>query len=126
MYWSLNNNKINDLDRANQFPSEKLKIHKIFFLHYLITSHQVSAITTEPPASALLTDLSFHFRFKMGLHFGELAKIRGIVIHKISPYEQKAFAGAISKGFPNTIRRIRGQIFIVTPRKLWALTPSLT
>ena len=30
-----------------------------------------------------------------GQHFGELMKVRGIVVHKISPYEQKAFAGAL-------------------------------
>ncbi|KAG5673846.1 hypothetical protein PVAND_003857 [Polypedilum vanderplanki] len=50
-----------------------------------------------------------------GQHFGELAKVRGIVIHKLSPYEQKAFAGAISKGVPNTFRRISSQIFRVVP-----------
>lgn len=52
-----------------------------------------------------------------GQHFGELAKIRGIVIHKISPYEQKAFAGAISNGVPNTFRRVSAQLFRVAPRK---------
>jgi ubiquinol-cytochrome c reductase subunit 8 len=51
----------------------------------------------------------------MGGHFGELAKVRGIVVHKISPYEQRAFAGALSKGVPNTMRRIRSQIFRVAP-----------
>ena len=59
----------------------------------------------------------FRFRFKMGQHFGELAKVRGIVIHKISPFEQKAFAGVISKGVPNVFRRCRGQMFRVVPRK---------
>lgn len=58
------------------------------------------------------------FRFKMGQHFGELATVRGIVIHKISPFEQKAFAGVISKGVPNTFRRIRGNVLTVVPRKL--------
>jgi ubiquinol-cytochrome c reductase subunit 8 len=53
-----------------------------------------------------------------GQHFGELAKVRGIVVHKISPFEQKAFAGAISKGVPNTLRRMSAQIFRVVPRKL--------
>lgn len=42
----------------------------------------------------------------------------GIVTHKISPFEQKAFAGVISKGVPNTFRRIRAKAFIVAPRKL--------
>lgn len=57
----------------------------------------------------------------MGGHFGELAKVNGIVIHKISPFEQRAFAGVLSKGIPNTFRRFRGQVFRVTPRKLFAL-----
>ncbi|XP_055535690.1 cytochrome b-c1 complex subunit 8 [Wyeomyia smithii] len=51
----------------------------------------------------------------MGHGFGELAKVRGIVTHKISPFEQKAFANYFSKTIPNTLRRIRSQIFIVTP-----------
>lgn len=50
-----------------------------------------------------------------GQHFGELAKVRGIVTHKISPHEQKAFAGAIKYGVPNTLRRISGQIFRIVP-----------
>ncbi|CAO1393120.1 unnamed protein product [Diamesa tonsa] len=48
-------------------------------------------------------------------HFGELAKVRGIVVHKISPFEQKAFAGAISKGFPNTLRRVSNSVFRIVP-----------
>ncbi|EAT43429.1 AAEL005143-PA [Aedes aegypti] len=54
----------------------------------------------------------------MGHGFGELAKVRGIVTHKISSYEQKAFAGWWTKAIPNTLRRIRSQIFIVTPRNI--------
>lgn len=53
----------------------------------------------------------------MGQHFGELAKVHGIVIHKISPFEQKAFAGVLSKGIPNTFRRFREKVFIVVPRE---------
>lgn len=52
-----------------------------------------------------------------GHHFGELAKVRGIVVHKISPFEQRAFAGVVSKGIPNTLRRMRGSLFRVVPRK---------
>ncbi|KAG8261498.1 cytochrome b-c1 complex subunit 8 [Homalodisca vitripennis] len=48
-------------------------------------------------------------------HFGDLATVRGILTYKLSPFEQRAFAGAISHGIPNTIRRIRSKIFIVTP-----------
>lgn len=54
----------------------------------------------------------------MGKGFGELAKIRGIVYYTLSPFEQKAFAGFISKGLPNTLRRIRESAFIFLPRKL--------
>lgn len=52
-----------------------------------------------------------------GAHFGNLAKVHGIVTYKLSPFEQRAFAGAISKGLPNMLRRIRSNIFRVTPRK---------
>jgi len=52
-----------------------------------------------------------------GQHFGNLAKVHGIVTYKLSPFEQRAFAGAISKGLPNMVRRFRSNVFIVTPRK---------
>jgi len=52
----------------------------------------------------------------MGKHFGELMRLRGIITFKLSPHEQKAFAGAISQGFPNTIRRIVTEApFLVIP-----------
>jgi len=51
----------------------------------------------------------------MGLHFGQLAKIRGVVTYKLSPFEQRAFAGAISKGIPNIFRRVMENFFIVAP-----------
>ncbi|XP_026466104.1 cytochrome b-c1 complex subunit 8-like [Ctenocephalides felis] len=51
----------------------------------------------------------------MGKHFGELYKIRGLVSYTLSPFEQKAFAGLISKGLPNTLRRIRESAFIILP-----------
>jgi UcrQ family. len=53
----------------------------------------------------------------MGKHFGELAKIRGIIQYRLSPFEQRAFAGAISKGLPNIFFRIRSNIFRVLPRE---------
>lgn len=53
----------------------------------------------------------------MAKHFGELATVRGIITYKLSPFEQRAFAGAISHGIPNIFRRIRQKIFIVVPRK---------
>lgn len=53
----------------------------------------------------------------MGKHFGELAKIRGVIQYRLSPFEQRAFAGAISKGLPNIFFRIRSNIFRVLPRE---------
>lgn len=55
--------------------------------------------------------------YTMGAHFGELAKIRGIVYYKLSPYEQKAFSGVLSNGIPNIFRRFRSSVFRVVPRK---------
>nr|AAY66915.1 ubiquinol-cytochrome C reductase complex [Ixodes scapularis] len=51
----------------------------------------------------------------MGLHFGNLIKLRGIVTYRLSPYEQRAFAGLLKHGFPNVIRRTKDQIFYVAP-----------
>lgn len=53
----------------------------------------------------------------MGLKFGNLAYIRGIVFFRLSPYEQKAFKGMISDGLPNLVRRFNDQVFRVTPCK---------
>ncbi|XP_034481191.1 cytochrome b-c1 complex subunit 8 [Drosophila innubila] len=50
-----------------------------------------------------------------GAHFGNLAKVHGIVTYKLSPFEQRAFAGAISNGLPNIVRRVRSNIFRVVP-----------
>ncbi|XP_034936211.1 cytochrome b-c1 complex subunit 8 [Chelonus insularis] len=49
------------------------------------------------------------------LRFGNLAKIRGIVYYRLSPFEQKAFGGVISHGVPNIIRRMREQVLRVVP-----------
>ncbi|XP_064610020.1 cytochrome b-c1 complex subunit 8-like [Liolophura sinensis] len=51
----------------------------------------------------------------MGRSFGNLYKVHGLVSYSLSPYEQKAFAGAISHGIPNMFRRFRGQVFRVVP-----------
>jgi len=53
-----------------------------------------------------------------GKHFGELYKIRGLITYKISPYEQRAFAGMISHGLGNSFRRFREQALRVIPRML--------
>ncbi|ODM95955.1 Cytochrome b-c1 complex subunit 8 [Orchesella cincta] len=52
---------------------------------------------------------------RLGAHFGELAKIRGIIYYRLSPFEQKAFAGAISKGVPNIIRRCSENFWKTVP-----------
>jgi hypothetical protein len=54
----------------------------------------------------------------MGKHFGELARVRGVIQYRLSPFEQRAFAGAISKGLPNILYRVRSNIFRVLPREL--------
>ncbi|XP_053599989.1 cytochrome b-c1 complex subunit 8 [Plodia interpunctella] len=51
----------------------------------------------------------------MGKHFGELAKIRGLISYKLSPHEQRAFANAVSHGIPNIFRRFRETVFRVVP-----------
>merc|ERR1712121_379313 len=52
----------------------------------------------------------------MGLKWGNMqSNIRGLVMYQLSPYEQKAFAGAFTKGLPNTVRRVKGQMFRVCP-----------
>ena len=53
----------------------------------------------------------------MGKGFGNLAHIRGLIKYTLSPYEQRAFAGAISVGVPNMFRRFRSKVFIVATRK---------
>ncbi|XP_005106267.1 cytochrome b-c1 complex subunit 8 [Aplysia californica] len=52
----------------------------------------------------------------MGMKWGNMtSSVRGLVMYSLSPYEQKAFAGAFSKGVPNLFRRFRGQVFRVVP-----------
>lgn len=53
----------------------------------------------------------------MGGELGNLkSDIRGVITTKLSPFEQKAFKGIISHGFPNSIKRIASNIpFIVPP-----------
>ncbi|XP_066984075.1 cytochrome b-c1 complex subunit 8 [Macrobrachium rosenbergii] len=51
----------------------------------------------------------------MGHGFGQLAYVRGIIKFSISPFEQRAFAGAVSHGVPNMFRRFRSQVFKVAP-----------
>ncbi|XP_068249146.1 cytochrome b-c1 complex subunit 8 [Palaemon carinicauda] len=51
----------------------------------------------------------------MGHGFGQLAYVRGIIKFSLSPFEQRAFAGAISHGVPNMFRRFRSQVLKVAP-----------
>lgn len=53
----------------------------------------------------------------MGKGFGELYKLRGIITYRLSPFELRAFAGVVSHGFPNILRRIKDEFFYVVPRK---------
>ncbi|XP_063704276.1 cytochrome b-c1 complex subunit 8 [Culicoides brevitarsis] len=52
---------------------------------------------------------------RMAQHFGQLIKVKGIVTHSLSPFEQRAFAKAVSFGIPNLIRRFRDEVFYVVP-----------
>lgn len=65
-----------------------------------------------------IENMIFSDCLNMGGEWGHLAKIRRVVYFRLSPHEQKAFAGVISHGIPNMIRRIREQFLIVVPRKL--------
>ena len=40
-------------------------------------------------------------------------KQRGIAIYALSPYEQRAFAGALHQAVFNTFRRVTGQAFYI-------------
>eukprot|EP00093_Oithona_nana_P002553 02553.XXX_24522_24198_1 [CDS] Oithona nana genome sequencing. len=51
----------------------------------------------------------------LGKKWGGLAVIRGTTKYHISPFEQKAFAGAISKGVPNTLWRFRTNVLYWAP-----------
>lgn len=53
----------------------------------------------------------------MGHGFGELYKLRHIITYRLSPFEQRAFAGAISRGIPNMVRRVQESFLYVMPRK---------
>ncbi|XP_063784233.1 cytochrome b-c1 complex subunit 8 [Pseudophryne corroboree] len=51
----------------------------------------------------------------MGRHFGDLAKVRHIITFTLSPFEQRSFANAISKGIPNVWRRFSSNALTVLP-----------
>jgi len=52
----------------------------------------------------------------LGKGFGQLGvTVRGTTKYHISPFEQRAFAGAFSNGLPNTLWRIRSSFFTTVP-----------
>merc|ERR1712183_591224 len=52
---------------------------------------------------------------KMAAGFGQLYKIRGQTRYHLSPMEQRAFAGAITKGIPNFFWRFRSNVAYWAP-----------
>merc|ERR1712142_577984 len=50
-----------------------------------------------------------------GPQWGKLGKVNAHVYYSLSPYEQKAFAGAVSKGIPNLARRFLEEIGFIAP-----------
>ncbi|NXX37867.1 QCR8 protein, partial [Tricholaema leucomelas] len=51
----------------------------------------------------------------MGLHFGNLARVRHVITYSLSPFEQRAMPNFISHGVPNVMRRFSSQVFKVVP-----------
>ncbi|NXO47434.1 QCR8 protein, partial [Aramus guarauna] len=51
----------------------------------------------------------------MGLHFGNLARVRHVITYSLSPFEQRAFPNVFSHGLPNVWRRFSSQVFKVVP-----------
>lgn len=54
----------------------------------------------------------------LGKHFGELAYLRGLVYYRLSPFEQKAFAG-FTKSLSRTAYRVSSNLLTVLPRKIF-------
>jgi len=50
-----------------------------------------------------------------GPQWGKLGKVNAHVYYSLSPYEQKAFAGVVSKGIPNLARRFMDEIGFIAP-----------
>lgn len=60
----------------------------------------------------------------MGKQFGSLGvRMRHIITYSLSPYEQRAFAGVLTKSPANWIRRISDQIPYMAPGfiSLWLI-----
>ncbi|KFZ67213.1 Cytochrome b-c1 complex subunit 8, partial [Podiceps cristatus] len=54
-------------------------------------------------------------RDAMGLHFGNLARVRHVITYSLSPFEQRAFPNVFSQGLSNVWRRFRSQVFKGVP-----------
>ena len=75
--------------------------------------------------SVIQLDISLTMRtslIRLGKGFGQLpltggVGIRGVTKYHLSPFEQKAFAGFLTTAPLNFIRRVKGEIFNVVPRK---------
>lgn len=44
-------------------------------------------------------------------------KVRGIITYRLSPFEQRAWAGAITSGLPNVARHVGNSLVTVFPCK---------
>ncbi|XP_008947945.1 PREDICTED: cytochrome b-c1 complex subunit 8, partial [Merops nubicus] len=45
----------------------------------------------------------------MGIHFGNLARVRHVITYSLSPFEQRALPNVFSHGLPNVWRRVSSQ-----------------
>ena len=54
----------------------------------------------------------------MGKGFGQgMARAYGLIQYTLSPFEQNAWAGSVTKGIPNLVKRFAQSVFKVAPRK---------
>ncbi|XP_042295906.1 cytochrome b-c1 complex subunit 8 [Sceloporus undulatus] len=51
----------------------------------------------------------------MGIHFGNLERMRHVITYSLSPFEQRAFPNYFSKGILNVWRRFSSQVLRVAP-----------
>ena len=109
------------LTPANGHPKDR-KDYRVS-IYFTITMTKIYFTITMTKIYFTITNFSGHnLKMKLSLArlakgFGQLATVRGTTKYHISPFEQRAFAGAITKGIPNTIWRIRASILDVAPRK---------
>ncbi len=50
-----------------------------------------------------------------GKEFGNLVKAKNIITYSLSPFEQRAFAGFITKSGPNVVRRFMTSFGYILP-----------